>query len=148
MGNLDVGAFSIIGDGIKLILDEDVITSLVGVEHLNIKMSFFGTIDGIKDIEDWGNTRSTSNQANLSCTLITSAFVLKVSITLVLAHTNRSFTSHGIADVQCAEIVTHFATGWELLGDRVALDYKVDVTFGVDWRDRGVRAANYGFAFR
>ena len=56
MGNLDVGAFSIIGDGIKLILDEDVITSLVGVEHLNIKMSFFGTIDGIKDIEDWGNT--------------------------------------------------------------------------------------------
>lgn len=111
-------------------------------------MSLFSTIDGIKDIEDWGNTRSTSNQANLSTTLITSAFVLKVSITLVLAHTNRSFTGHGIANVQCAEIVTHFATGWEFFCVRVALDYKVDVTFGVDWRDRGVRAANYGFAFR
>ena len=73
--------------------------------------------------------------------------MLKVSITLVLAHTNRSFTGHGIADAQCAKIVTHFATSREFLCVRVALDYKVDVTFVVNWRDGGVRAANYCFAF-
>ena len=53
---MDVGACFIIGNSIKLILNEDIITSLVSVEHPNIKMSLFGTIDGIKDIEDWGNT--------------------------------------------------------------------------------------------
>ena len=147
MRDLDVSARIIIGNDIKLVLNEDIITSLVGIEHLNINMSLSSAINGIKDIEDRSNARSTSNQTNFGSSLLTSTLVLKDSITLVFAHTNRSLTGHGIADVQCTEIVTHFTSVWEFFSSGVALDYKVDVTFGVDGRDGGIRAANHSFAF-
>ena len=43
--------------------------------------------------------------------------------------------------------MAHFASGREFLSLGVTFDYKVDVTFVVDGGDRGVRAANHGFAF-